>query len=65
MGEEVTGFFSSGNAKTSVVVVVAGKTDPKCLAWLMLELKKLAKHCGLTVKNLKVEKKVKRKAKKK
>ena len=66
MSEDFTGLISAGgNKSTSVTIVISGKTNPKCLECLMLELRKLARECGLTVKSLKVAKKGKKKAKKK
>ncbi len=64
-GVETIGGVVAGNEKTSVAVVFTGWTSKECIASLMLELERLAKRCGLKVKNIRVRKKAKRRAKKK
>jgi hypothetical protein len=67
MSEGIEGQVSVKSSKTNTVVSISieGKTDPECAAWLMLEIQKLAKRCGLTIKISKPQKKAKKTAKKK
>ena len=65
MGDRVSGLVKVGAGTTSIVIVIRGDPDPKCLETFKLELQKLALDCGLTVKNFKTGKKVKKNVKKK
>jgi hypothetical protein len=54
-----------GRGKTSVLIEITGKSTARCLESLLLELQRLARECGLTVKLFKTGKRLKKKAKKK
>ena len=49
MSEEITGVVSFPTQKSTMTLVITGKTSPKCRELLKLLLKKWAKRCGVGI----------------
>jgi hypothetical protein len=54
MGEWITGAVSGSGEKSSVVIVLSGRTSRRCIEQLKVLLRKWARRCGLGVGGVKV-----------